>query len=120
MNPTWLFASVVRAVARRSVGLLAAGEAFDDGVDGLEVARVRSKRDGDVTRGRLAAPLGAEVVLDVAARSRRLGRKGVQRPLPLELAKDRLVGPPEDMLEVVQPPTVRHPDLDLVRTVLGG
>ena len=43
----------------------------------------------------------------------------VDRPLPLELAEDRLVGLSDRVREDAQPAAVRHPDHDLVRPRLG-
>ena len=48
---------VVTADAGRAVGLRRARPTLDDGVDGLEVARVRHERDGDVARRRLRGRL---------------------------------------------------------------
>ena len=50
-----------------AVGLLGAGPALDDGVDGLEVARVRRDRHLDLARGGDPRPGRRQVVLDVAA-----------------------------------------------------
>ena len=85
---------VVHARARRAVGLLRARDAFDDGVDGLEVARVRGEQDRRLAGARAAAADRAQVVLDVPARA--LGGAGdrLDRPLALELAQDLLVRPP--------------------------
>src|SRR5581483_9792884 len=57
-------ARVVIAVPGRAVGLLGAGASLDDGVDGLEMARVGDERDRDVARLGRARSLRAEVVLD--------------------------------------------------------
>jgi hypothetical protein len=86
-------ARVVRAFARRPVGLLAPRQTLDDGIHGFEMARIGSDGDGDVAGGRLAPPLVAEVVLDVSTRCGRVGRQRLERPLALELAEDRLIGP---------------------------
>ena len=53
-------------------------------------------------------PSCAEVVLDVAAGTRRLRRQRLERPLALELAQDRLVRPSEHVGEDVQPAAMRH------------
>ena len=45
---------------------------------------------------------------------------GLDRPLALELAQDRLVRPPDDVREDVEPAAMRHPDHDLVGAGLGG
>ena len=110
---------VVRTGARRAIGLLGPGQALDDGVDGLEVARVGGERDGDVARRRISPSLSAEVVLDVAALAGRLRLQSVERPLALELAQDRVVRTADHVGEDVEPAAVGHPDQDLVRAVLG-
>ena len=109
----------MHALARGAISLLAAGQPFHHGVNGLEMARVGGERDGDVARGRVSAALGAEVVLDVAAGAGPC-RQGCEGPLALELAQDRLVRPAEHMGEDVEPSAVGHPDHELVRTVLRG
>ena len=108
------------ADAGRAVGLLGARAALDDGVDGLEVARVRRERDRDLAGRRLARALGAEVVLDVAGAALGVGRDGLERALALELAQDRLVGAAEHMREHVQPAAMRHAEHDLVAALLRG
>ena len=108
------------ADAGRAVGLLGARAALDDGVDGLEVARVRRERDRDLAGRRLARALGAEVVLDVAGAALGVGRDGLERALALELAQDRLVGAAEHVREHVQPAAMRHAEHDLVAALLSG
>ena len=108
---------VVVARARRAVGLLRARDAFDDRVDGLEVARVRGQQDADVAGIRVAPPNGTEVVLDVAGRSL-LGDDGLDRALAFELAEDFLVGASDDVREHVQASAMGHSDDDLVRSRL--
>ncbi len=113
-------ARIVKALARGTVGLLRPRTSLDHRVDRLEVARVGHERDGDVAgRGR-PRPLRAEVVLDVAAASLLAGDDGLDRPLALELAQDRLVRPPDDVREDVQPAAMRHAEHDLVRAVPRG
>ena len=113
-------ARVVIALARRAVGLLRAGPPLDDGIDRLEVARVGDERDRDVAGRRRAGSLRAEVVLDVAAASLLARDDGLDRPLALELAQDRLVRPADDVREDVEPAAMRHPEHDLVGAVRGG
>ena len=110
-------ARIVVALARGAVGLLRARPSLDDRIDRLEVARVGDERDRDVAGRRRARPLGAEVVLDVAAASLLARDDGLDRPLALELAQDRLVRPPDDVREDVEPAAMRHPEHDLVGAV---
>ena len=56
------------------------------------------------------------MVLDVAGASLVVRDDGVDRPLALELAQNRLVGAADRVHEHVQAATVRHADHDLVRT----
>ena len=112
-------ARVVEPGAARPVGLEGARGALDDRVGGLEVARVRGERDRDLPRpGRPLRP-GAEVVLDVAGAALGIGRDRLERALALELAQDRLVRAADGVREHVEPAAVRHPDHDLVGSVLG-
>ena len=60
---------IVDAASARAVGLLGSSPALDDGVDRLEVAGVRSKRDRDLARPRRARAGRREVVLDVTGTS---------------------------------------------------
>ena len=106
---------VVDAGAGRAVGLLGARPPLDDGIDRLEMARVRSERDRHLARGRLAGSDRGEVVLDVARTALVVDDDCVDRPLALELAQDRLVRAADRVREHVQAPAVRHPDHDLVR-----
>jgi hypothetical protein len=57
---------IVDARAGRAIGLLGAREPFDDGVHGLEMARIRGDRDLDLARGGHARLGRRQVVLDVA------------------------------------------------------
>ena len=109
---------VVKTRSGRAVGLLRARPAFDDRVDGLEVARVRNDRDLDLTRSRHARPRRRQVVLHVARPALGIGDDGVDRPLALELAQDRFVRAADRVRERVQPPAVRHADHDLECAVL--
>ena len=111
-------ARVVQPHRRRAIGLFGAGAALDDRIDRLEMAGVRSERDGDVADRRRTRSLGAEVVLDVARPSFARGDQGVDRPFTLELADDRVVTKSEGMSEDVQPSAVCHSDHDLVRAAL--
>ena len=113
-------ARVVDAGAGRAVGLLGAGAALDDRVDGLEVARVRAEGDGDLAGRGLADALGAEVVLDVAGAAFGSRHDGLDRPLALELTQDRLVRLAERVREDGEPAAVGHADHDLVCAGLGG
>ncbi len=107
-------ARVVVALPRGAVGLLRPRPSLDDRVDRLEVARVGDESDRDVAGRRRPRPLRAEVVLDVAAASLLARDDGLDRPLALELAQDRLVRPPHDMGEDVEPAAVRHAEHDFV------
>ena len=60
------------------------------------------------------------MVLDVARSPLRIGNEGVDGALALELAQDRGVGAADRVREHVEPPTMRDPDHDLVRTPGGG
>ena len=111
---------VVVARAGRAVGLLRTRPAFDDGIDRLEVARVRRERERDLPSRSLAEALGAEVVLDVTGSAARVVDDGVERPLALELAQDCLVRTAEHVCEHVQSPAVCHPEDNLVCSFLGG
>ena len=111
---------VVDALAGRAVGLLRPRPAHHDRVDGLEVARVGDERDRDLARLGLVHALGAEVVLDVARAAFRGADDRVDRPLALELAQDLLVRLADRVREDAQPPTVRHPDHDLVGASFGS
>ena len=82
---------VVNACASRTIGLLGSREALDDGVDSLEMARVRGEGHLNVARTGLAGLGGGEVILDVARSALRVGDQGVERSLALELAEDRCV-----------------------------
>ena len=110
----------MRPGARGAVGLLGARPALDDRVDGLQVARVRDERDGDLAGRRLVHALGAEVVLHVARAAFGTADHGVDRPLALELAQDLLVGLADRVREHVQPAAVRHSDHDLVGASVCG
>ena len=105
---------IMDAGAAGAVGLLGARPALDDGIDRLEVARVRRERDRHLARPGLAGPGRGEVVLDVARAALVVDDDRVDRALALELAQDRLVGAPDRVDEHVQAPAVRHPDHDLV------
>ena len=113
-------ARVVEPGAARAVRLHRARGSLDDRVGSLEVARVRGERDRDLAGpGRPLRP-GAEVVLDVPAAALGIGRDGFERALALELAQDRLVRAADGVSEHVEPAAVRHPDHDLVGSVLRG
>ena len=110
----------MRAVSGRAVRLLGARPALDDGVDRLEVARIRDEAHTDLpVRGR-PRPVRGEVVLDVAGSAFGVGGDRVDRPLTLELAEDVLVRHPDRVGEHVQAAAVRHPHHDVVRARLGG
>jgi hypothetical protein len=111
---------VVLAGARGAVGLLGARPALDDRVDELEVAGVRTQRHPDRPGRRRPGSPHAEVVLDVARAPFGVGRDGLERALALELAHDRLVGPPNDVREDVQTAAVRHSHHDVLRAAPSG
>ena len=111
-------ARVVVPLPGGAVGLLRARPPFDDRVDRLEVARIGDERDRDVAGRRRPRPLRAEVVLDVSTASLLARDDGLDRPLAFELAQDRLVRPPDDVREDVQPAAMRHPHHDLVSAIL--
>ncbi len=108
------------ALARRAVGLLGARASFDNRVDGLEMARVRGNRDGNVARCSCTRSFSAEVVLHVAAAAFFASNDRVDRSLALELAQDRLVRAADDVREHVEAATVRHADDDFVRSGARG
>src|SRR5439155_524259 len=112
-------AGVVPALAGRTVSLLRARPALDDRVDRLEVAGVGGECHREVARRRGANAFGAEVVLDVARTALGIRSDGLDRPLALELAEDRLVGAADHVREHVQASAVSHADHDLVRATLG-
>ena len=60
------------------------------------------------------------MVLDVAGAALGIGGDGLERPLALELAQDRLVRAAEHVREHVQPAAVRHAEHDLVAALLRG
>src|SRR5687768_4352452 len=92
---------------------------FDDRVDVLEVAWVRSERDADVAAARLAHAERPEVVLDVARAAFWIRADGLEHPLALELPQDDVVGTTDDVREDVEAPAVGHPDDHLARAVAG-
>src|SRR4051812_3645753 len=110
-------ARVVVALPRGAIGLLRPRPPLDDRVDRLEVARVGDESDRDVTGRRRPRPLRAEVVLDIAASSLLARDDSLDRALAFELTQDRLVRPPDDVREDVQPAAMRHPQHDLVSAV---
>ena len=112
-------AGVVPALAGRAVSLLRTRPALDDRVDRLEVAGVGGECHREVARRRGANAFGAEVVLDVARTALGIRSDGLDRPLALELAEDRLVGAADHVREHVQASAVSHADHDLVRATLG-
>ena len=65
-------------------------------------------------------PVAREVVLDVAGAALVVRDDGVDRPLALELAQDRLVRAADRVGEHIQAAAVRHADHDLVRAGVGG
>ncbi len=96
--------------------LLRADHAFDDGVHGLEVRRVRRHGDRDAAPA-LARALRprALVVLDVALVGREIG---VHRPL--EAGEDALGRVADDVRHDVQASAVRHPENDLADAAARG
>ena len=112
-----------RVVARdrlAAVGLLGARAALGDRVDELEVARVRHQRDADLAARRLPRRAHAEVVLHVAGAALVAERDGLDRPLALELAQDRVVRAADDVREHVEPAAVRHAEHDVLGAVHRG
>ena len=109
---------VVCPVAGRAVGLICAGHPLDDGVDGLEMARIGREGDRDRPGGGLAAPFGAEVVLDVACPALHVGGDDLDRPLAFELADDLLVRHADRVREDVEAAAVCHADHG--RAAAGG
>ncbi len=106
---------VVEPRSARAVGLLGARSALDDGVDRLEMARVRRERHLNLPRPRLARLGRGEVVLHVAGAALGVGHEGVDRPLALELAQDRRVVAADHMGEDVEAAAMRDADDDFVR-----
>ncbi len=111
---------IVEPLARRAVGLVGPRPSLDDGIDRLEVARVRRERDVDLAVRRDALAVRAEVVLHVAGAALGVRADRLEHPLALELAQDRLVRAADDVREHVETAAVRHADHGLVRTALGG
>ena len=60
------------------------------------------------------------MVLDVTRPALLVGDQRVDRALALELPEDRRIGTADGVREDVEPPAMRDPDQDLVRTRLGG
>ena len=111
---------VVRAVARRAVGLLRARAPFDNRVDRFKVARVRDEAHTDLAVGGRARAVRGEVVLDVARAALGVGCDGFDRPLAFELAQDVLVRHADRVRQDVEAAAVRHPHHDFVRARFGG
>ncbi len=105
---------VVEPCSSGAIGLIGARPPHDDGVDGLQVARIRRQRDRDLPHRQRARAGRGEVVLHVARASLGIGDDGVHGPLALELAENRLVGPADCVREHVEAASVRHSDDDLV------
>ncbi len=108
----------VRALLVVLAVLLRAHHAFDDGIDRLQVARIRGQREMHRLPGRRRVIARvAEMVLHVAVAGRFL-----RELRAFELGDQHLVGLPEHVREHVQPTAVRHPEDDLVDAVLiaGG
>ena len=96
--------------------LLGADHAFDDRVDGFEVARVRGERQvGGLARARGVLARRADVVLHVARALRH-----VRVELAFELAEDLAVRLPDDVREHVEAAAVRHAHHDLLHPGVGG
>ncbi len=97
------------------VRLLRADHALDDGIHGLEVARVRGERDLELRAAGSHVRAGrAEVVLHVA---RALDRLRVH--LALELREDLPHRLADGVREDREPPAVRHADDGLAEVGLG-
>ena len=99
--------------------------ALDDGVDLLEVARVRGERDGDrASRAADVGSLGAEVVLHVARGRRRdetvLIVFAADFHVAFELCEDRFDRLPDNVRDDVQAAAVGHPDHDLGRSTVSA
>ena len=111
---------VVDAAGARPIRLLRPRMALDDGVDRLQVARVRGEGHLDVAGAGLPRLGGGEVVLDIARSALRIGDEGVDGALALELAQDRGVRAADRVREHVEPPAMCDPDHDLVRAPGGS
>ncbi len=111
---------VVDAASARPIRLLRPRMALDDGVDRLQVARVRGEGHLDVAGAGLPRLGGGEVVLDIARSALRIGHEGVDGALALELAQDRGVRAADRVREHVEPPAMCDPDHDLVRAPGGS
>ncbi len=111
---------VVNAGAGRSIRLLRAGEALDDGIDRLQMARIRRDGDLDLTGSRNARLRRREVILDVTRAAFGIGDERVDRALTLELAQNRGIRAADDVGQHVEPAAVRDPDEHLVRSTRGG
>jgi hypothetical protein len=113
-------APVVRAGRVLVVRLHRARVPCDDGVDVLQVARVRLEHELDLAALRPANPLGAQVVLDVAGPGLWVGRDRFEHALALELPQNRVVRAADDVRQDVQPAAVRHPHHDRARPLVAG
>ena len=97
--------------------LFGPGDPFQDGVDDLEMGRVRDQGDvkGAGAGGWDVFAFGAQVVFHVT------GALGLPRVhVALELAEDHRVGLADDVGQHVEPAAVGHPDDGLVGAVFGG
>ncbi len=110
---------IVDARAGRTVGLLCAGATLDDGVRGLQVARVGDDRHVDLAGRSDARSRRRQVVLHVSGTALRVDDERIDRPLAFELAQDRLIRTADGVHEGVEPTPVGHPDHDLVRAAGG-
>ena len=111
---------IVDPRAGGSVRLLGARETLDDGVDRLQVARVRCDGDLDLARVRHARLGRREVVLDVTGAALGIGDEGVDRALAFELTQDRRVRPTDDVGQDVEATAVGDADEHLVRAAGGS
>src|SRR6266540_6576965 len=82
------------------------------------MARIGSKRHGDLTGGGRASALRPVVVLDVAGSLLGIEGDRLARSLSLELPQDLLVRKADDVRQNVEAAAVGHPEHDLVRARL--
>ena len=113
---------VHRARRLLPVGLQCARAADHDGVDELEMRRVRQEREAHLARDagldlELAYAVGAVVVLDVAGASGGHQRLDVRIGLALELGEDLRVGKAEHVRLHVEAATMSHTERDVLNAV---
>ena len=90
--------------------LLGAHLAEDDGIDDLEMRRVRGQRKMDAVVVEVAVGRGAKMIFDVAGAFDVVGRKGAA----LEFVENRPVRLPHDLGQHIEAAAVRHAEDDVL------